>query len=205
MADRLTAIRARFGPALEAAGRRSFWIVLPLAAMGLIVVAGVLGSTAMLRAEAWRIRANEIRATGETVAAWREDLVPASPAESAAWERSARAVRGYGIDAADRIALMQLVAQRAEDLGIGPVAVAFVAADTLAIDVFREVDGRFFDPAPYALRVGFTAPYAGIASFIGALPPQVDVHRLTVARDDEGGRGGVRADLVLVVFLDGGG
>ena len=202
MADRLTAIRARLELVWDAARRRSFWIVLPLVTVGIIGVAAVVGSTALLRADAWRIRANEVRATGETVEAWRTELVPPTPAESAAWERSQRLVRGRGIEGGDRIALMQLVAQRAEDLGIGAVSVAFAATDTLDINVFREVDGQVFDPAPYALQVRLRSGYGDLASFIGSLPPQVDVHRVTVTRE---GGGFVGAELVLVVFLAGAG
>lgn len=197
--DRLAAVRARLEAVRDAAGRRSFWIVVPLAALGVVGVAAVVGSTALLRADAWRIRANEIRATSATVEAWRQDLVTPPPAESAAWERSRRAVRELGIDGGDRIALLQLVAQRAEDLGLETVSIGFLAADTLGIDVFREVDGQIFDPAPYALHVRLRAGYEGIGSFIGALPPQVDVHRLRVTRE----AAGALAELVLVAFLAG--
>lgn len=195
--DRLTAVRARLEAVWEAARQRSFWVVVPLAALGVVGVAGVVGSTALLRADAWRIRANEIRATGETVKAWREDLVAPPPAESAAWEQSRRAVRQLGIDDGDRIALMQLVAQRAEDLGLETAAIGFLPSDTLGIEVFREVDGQIFDPAPYALHVRLRAGYEGIGRFIGALPPQVGVHRLRATREE----GSVLTDLVLVIFL----
>jgi hypothetical protein len=197
MANRLAEIRERLEPVWEAARTRSFWIVLPVATLGVIGVAAVVGSTAMLRADAWRVRTNEIRATGETVEAWRQDLVEPPPAESAAWERSRAAVRRLGIEDADRIALMQEVAQRAEDLGLGTVSVSFIAADTLDIEVFREVDGVLFDPAPYALHVKVRAGYDGAASFVGSLPPQVEVHRLRMTRD----AGGVLTDLVLAVFV----
>lgn len=200
MADRLKAIGARLERVWNAARQRSFWMVLPLVTVGIIGVAGVVGSTALLRADAWRIRTNEIRATGETVEAWRHDLVRPAAAESAAWERSRRMVRGRGIEGGDRIALMQLVAQRADDLGIGSVSVAFAATDTLDVEVFREVDGQVFEPAPYALNVRLRAGYGGVASFIGALPPQVDVHRMTMTESDDGG---VSTELVLVVFLAG--
>ncbi len=202
MAEPLNAVKERLEAAWEAARTRSFWIVLPVATLGVIGVAGVVGTTAMLRADAWRVRTNEIGATGQTVEAWREDLVEPPPAESAAWERSRRAVRGLGIEGADRIALMQEVAQRAEDLGLGTVSIAYVAADTLGIEVFREVDGVLFDPAPYALHVRVRAGYDGAASFIGSLPPQVEVHRLRMTREEDGG--GILTDLVLVVFLGGG-
>lgn len=200
MADRLATVTHRLEAVWEAARARSFWILLPVTTLGVIGVAAVVGSTAMLRADAWRIRANEARATEQTVVAWREDLVPPPAAESAAWERSRRAIRGLGIEGGDRIALMQLVAQRAEDLGLGTVSLAFAASDTLGIDAYREVENAVFEPAPYALHVRLRAGYAGIGSFIGSLPPQVDVHRLEVTRDTAG----ILTDLILVVFLEEG-
>ncbi len=200
MADRLATVTDRLEAVWEAARARSFWIILPLATLAVIGVAGVVGSTAVLRADAWRIRANEVRATEQTVEAWRQDLVTPPPAESAAWESSRRAIRGMGIEGGDRIALMQLVAQRAEDLGLATVSVAFAASDTLGIDAYREVEGAVFEPAPYAVHVRLRADYAGIGSFIGSLPPQVDVQRLLVTRDTAG----ILTDLILVVFLEEG-
>lgn len=200
MADRLRALRARLGAAGEAARQRSFWIALTLATLGVMAVAAAVGSAALLRADAWESRANALRATDGAVAVWRRELVRSSPAESAAWRRSERAVRGRAIAPGDRLALMQLVAQRAEELGIGEVSVAFGAVDTLEIDAVREVDGRVFEPAPYVLQLRFRAAYGQVASFIGALPPAVDVHRLRTEGD---GDDALETELVLVVFLAG--
>jgi hypothetical protein len=200
MADRLSTVTDRLEAAWESARARSFWLILVLATLGVIGVAVVAGSTAMLRADAWRTLANEVRATEQTVMAWREELVPPVPAESAAWENSRRAVRGLGIEGGDRIALMQLVAQRAEDLGLAPVSVAFAASDTLGIDAVREVGDVVLESAPYALHVRLRADYAGVGSFIGSLPPQVEVHRLEATRDTAG----ILTDLILVVFLEEG-
>jgi hypothetical protein len=131
------------------------------------------------------------------LATWRRELVPPTPAESAAWRSSERAVRERGIDASDRLALLQLVAQRAEDLGIAGVDVNFISADTLDIPIGREVEDEVFDVAPYALSVRFVGDYDDVARFVGSLPPQVEVHQLGLAAGEEG----VGARLLLAVFL----
>ena len=197
MAERLAALRARLEAVGEAARARSFWIVLPLTTLAVVGVAGVTGSAALTRAESWRARAAELRATSATVETWREELVEPPPAESAAWGRSRRAARGLGIEPGDRIALMQVVAQRAEELGLADVSVGFVDADTLELETFREVGDAVFDAAPYALQLRVRAGYEAVGSLIGSLPPPVAVHRLRLSRDDQG----VTAALTLVVFL----
>lgn len=199
MADRLDALRARIGAAREAVGTRSLWIVLPVAVVVVVGAAWLTGSAAVDRGDEWRTRTGELQATEATIESWRNELVRSTPPEREAWERSRRAARRLGIDGPDRIALMEQVAQRAESLGLVTEAVGFASTDTLALEAFREVDGRVFDPAPYAIQLRLRAGYGGVASLLGALPPQVALHRLRMSRDADG----VLAELVLVVFVDG--
>lgn len=198
MADRRDAVRTRVDAFREAVGTRSFWIVLPAAALVVFTVAWLTGSAAVDRAGEWRARTTELTATGETVESWRAGLVRPTPAESAAWERSRRAARRLGIEGRDRIALLEQVAQRAEELGLATVSAGFASADTLDIEVFREVDGRIYDPAPYALQLRVRAGVEGTGRLLGALPPQVVLHRLRTTRDEDG----VLTELLLVVFVE---
>ena len=204
MADRLSALRTRLKTATEAAtvhGRRhAFWIALVAATAGVVAIAGVVGSSALIRADQWRVRAGELRATREAAAMWREHLVPATEAEEEAWRSSEAAVLERGIDPADRLALLQEVAQRAEDLGIGDVSVSFESSDTLEATAIREVGEAVFEVAPWAMSVRFVADYATVASFIGSLPPQVDVHQLRLT----GLEMGVEMELVLLLFASDG-
>lgn len=194
MRERARAILTQAAPWLQ---RHAFWLALPLAALAVIVTALVVGSMAAERAEAWGERHREARATAAIMEGWSRQLVPPTPAESASWRASARSARERGIEAADRVALMQRVAERAEGLGVGDVQVGFVRADTLQVHGVREVSGDIFELAPYALSLRFMADYATIARVMGALPPQVDVHRARLV----GAGTGVDAELILLVYL----
>ncbi len=204
MADGLTSLKARLdaatGAATAASRRHAFWVALVVATVGVVTVAGVVGSAALLRADQWRVRTGELLATREAAAMWRAELVPATPAEQEMWGASEAAVRERGIDPSDRLALLQEVAQRAEDLGIGDVRVSFENADTLETTAVREVGEAVFEVAPWALAVRFIADYGAAAALVGSLPPQVDVHRLRMLGLEDG----VETELVLLVFADEG-
>lgn len=203
MADRLSALKARLSAAVPqgtaAVRRHGFWVALPVAVLGVVMVAFAVESTALLRAEVWRARSGELGATAEAASVWRDELVPVSEEEESAWRASQAAVRERGIDPEDRLGLLQQVAQRAEDLGVGQVSVAFERADTLAVTAIREVGEAVFEVAPWALRVRFIADYSTTSAFIGSLPPQVDVHRLQMNALETG----LETDLILIVFAGG--
>jgi hypothetical protein len=178
--------------------RHAFWIALPLAILAVVLAAAVVRASAAERAAEWRERHREVSSTAEIVESWRQDMVPLVPAETIAWRASARAARERGIEAGDRIALMQVVAQRAEERGVADVRVGFVRSDTLRVREIREVSGDVFELAPYALSLRFLADYEATAAVVAALPPQVDVHRLELRSIDGDA---VEADLLLVVYL----
>lgn len=194
MKERIRETLTRVGPLLR---QHAFWIALPLATLAVVVAGVLVGAAAADRAEEWRDRHEATRATESVVERWAQGLVPMAAEETIAWRGSARAARERGIEAADRVALMQLVAQRTEELGVGDVRVGFIRSDTIDVPATREVSGDIFEMAPYAMTLRFLADYGAIARVVGALPPQVDVHRLWMERTDEG----VEADIVLVVYL----
>lgn len=196
MKDRLAVAVRTAGVAVR---RHVFWIALIAAVAAVVAVAGVVGSGALLRADEWRVRSGELLATRAAAAMWREELVPATAEERARWQESEAAVRERGIDPADRLALLQEVAQRAENLGIPDVAVSFEGSDTLGTTAIREVGEAVFEVAPWAMAVRFVADYRTVASFIGALPPQVDVHRLRMSAAEAG----VETELLLILFARG--
>lgn len=200
MADQLSSLKIRLATAVRATKaairRHAFWFAVPAATLGVVAVAGVVGSSALLRADEWQTRSGELRATREAARVWRQELIASSPEEEEAWRASAAAVRERGIDPGDRLALLQQVAQRAEDLGIGDVEVSFERSSALETSAIREVGEAVFEVAPWALSARFTADYRTVGSFIGSLPPQVDVHRLRMAALETA----VETELVLIVF-----
>jgi hypothetical protein len=195
-------MKKRFQEALAEVGprarRHGFWIALPLAVLAVVVVAATIRASAAERAAEWQERYRAVRSTEVVVEDWRHELVPLAAEETIAWRVSARAARERGIEAGDRIALMQVVAQRAEELGVADVRVGFVRSDTLRVREIREVSGDVFEMAPYAVSLRFLADYPATARVVGALPPQVDVHRLRLTHLDGGE---LEADLLLVVYL----
>lgn len=192
-------MRDRLEPLIQWVRDHRFWITLPAAVLIPVLAAVWVGRESLERAEAWRTRGAALEATRTVATQWRATLVSPPPAESAAWLESSRAVRQRGIAEPDRIAIMQRVAERAEGLGLSGVSVAFMETASLVTGPPRELGGEVFELAPYGLEVRFGGDYAGVASFIGSLPPQVEVLGLRLATMDEG----VDALVTLLVYLGG--
>lgn len=188
------------GGMLGASWRRyGFWGELALAALLVAVAAGLVARTAARRQAELAEREASLATLVGAAATWRSGYVAPTPAESAAWRLSERQVRGRGVNAVDRVALAQLVAQRTEELGIPDVQVGFSSAEDLDAPSLA-VDAWTFEMAPYVLDVAFVADYGAVIAFMGSLPPQVAVQRLQLDRDAFG----VRTEARLIVYQPAG-
>ncbi len=186
---------------LAAVGERRIWLETGVAVLVVVVAAAVVvGRTAARRADLAE-RAETLSALADVADRWRADFVEPTSAESAAWLRSRRRVEERGVRATDRVALAQVVAQRAEELGIPDVAVGFTGTDELTPPPARTVDQWTFGMAPYAVTVAFTADYPAVVGFVGSLPPQVQVRRLEL----NGGETGLELRALLTVSRATGG
>lgn len=190
-------MRERLSALVDALGARAFWIVLGGTAAVLIGLAGWTGWTALERAEAWREQAATTARAEALVRLWTRELEPATAAESAAWQASAAAAAERGIEARDRVALLQAVAEEAEALGIDDLVLNFVPADTLDALADRELEGSVFEPAPFALTLSGIAETGTLLRLVHRLPPQVELVRLDAVAVPEG----VEARLTMLVYL----
>lgn len=176
--------------------RRRFWVEIVAATLVVVVSALWVAGAAARRTEELRQRERQLARTLDLADRWVREFRPVTPAESAAWHRSQRQVAQRGIRSVDRVGLAQLVTQRAEELGIPDVGVAFVSADSLEAAPSRSVGDWTFQMAPYALAVEFTTGYDGVLSYVGSLPPQVEVRQLRLTRAPEG----THARFLLIVY-----
>jgi hypothetical protein len=176
--------------------KRRFWAEIVAATLVVVVPAVLVASRSAHRTVELRQRERQLARTTNLADLWTRGFRSATPAESAAWHRSERQVAQRGIRSVDRVGLAQLVTQRAEELGIPDVGVTFVSADSLETAPARTVGEWTFRMAPYALVVEFTTGYDRVLSYVGSLPPQVEVRELRLRRTD----GGVHARFLLVVF-----
>ncbi len=194
-------MNVQFGSWLAGARARRFWFEVAAAVLLIVVAAWAVKVFASRRIDARSQREAALTELTEVTERWRAGYVPPTPAESAAWRLSERRVRERGVQSTDRVALAQLVAQRAEELGIPDVTVGFTDTEDLTPPPERVVDVWSFGMAPYAVTVEFTADYAAAVSFVGSLPPQVQVRRLVLESVPEG----VRASTLLIVTRASGG
>jgi len=186
---------------IAALGERRIWLEIVAAVLVVVAAAAVVVGRAGARRADLAERAETLTALAEVEDRWRAGFVEPTPAESTAWLRSRRRVEDHRVRATDRVALAQVVAQRAEEMGIPDVAVGFTGTDELTPPAARTVNQWTFAMAPYAVTVTFTADYPAVVGFVGSLPPQVQVRRLEL----NGGETGLELRALLTVSRATGG
>lgn len=180
-------------PLVALAGKQLFWLTTGLAALIVILAALSTGRSALARAHRLEARADTLARVLRQADHWLLDYQAPAAAESAAWRRSERDVRDLGVRASDRIAVAHVVTQRAEELGIAQVRVRLEPPDTLTPPAPRVVDEWSFEMGS-VLAVEMGADFPAVVSFIGALPPQVEVRQVRLARTGEA----VRTRFILI-------
>lgn len=161
----------------------------------LAVAALLVGRTARERAEQYEQRAAALQRSLDTYDLWRRGYAPAAPAESAAWLESEQAMRDLGVTLGTRVALAELVARRAEEIGIPDVRVTAETSDTM---VFAPLSGGGWqlELGALVLAVEAHADLAALEEFLAALPPQVDARHVRAFGTD----GGFRSHLLLITY-----
>lgn len=121
----------------------------------------------------------------EAAGRWAREFEPATPAEAASWSASHDAVRQLGTGPTYRVAVAELIARRAEELGLGEAQVRMEQADTISFGRL-ESGALTLDIGASALAVSFAGGTDAAAALMRRLPPQVDVRRVEITADVSG-------------------
>ena len=147
------------------------------------VCACTVGVIAFRRAERLDEHAVALRNSLGRVDSWRTEFRPATATESVAWLEADQAVRDLGLTLSTRVALAEVLARRAEQIGIAQPQIRLESSDSITFAPL--VAGQWsFELSPTAMRMDLTADPLGVAEFLSVLPPQVDVRNVWFTEDD---------------------
>lgn len=155
-----------------------------LSVMGLIAAYAV-GTSAQSAAATYDLEADRLLAVRVGLDRWTSQLQPAAPAESVAWIESERAVRTIDAEGADPTTIARIVAARAEEAGITDLAMRLLRPDELAPPPPLEVGTWSISTGGSGIGVEFIGDWAAVIGFLGSLPPQVEVGRVSVTPGPE--------------------
>lgn len=190
----LTAGLARLRPPLAWVRAHRKWIEgATLTLLGLLA-AFSLGYAALSRASALSLQISELRQVEAGFDRWTSGLRPATPAESLAWRESEQTLRSLGAGSMEPLPLAQVVAQRAEEVGIPELRIRLISADSAAPVPPVELGGWRVQSGAEGLAVEFDGNMGDVVGFLGALPPQAAVSSLRIGRD----KGVLRAQIILL-------
>ena len=169
------------------------WTLVPV--LIVILSATTVGAIAFARANRLEKQAVALRTSLDRVQSWRTEFRPASPAEAETWLEAEEAVRDLGLTLSTRVALAEVLARRAEQIGISQPQIRLESSDSIGFAAL--VAGQWsFELSPTAVRMELNSDPHGVAEFMGVLPPQVDVRNFWLLEDDSG----PRATLLLIAY-----
>jgi hypothetical protein len=171
----------RLRPFVDAARARRFWIKCGLVCLLAMGATGTLGRSALARTAALRgeaARLDEVRAGLER---WRREGVIASDAEIVHWRASAVSLASMDSAAAEPLLVARRVAGRAERVRVADLSIRMASGDTLGAGPPLQMGSWTVSAGETGLLVEFTSGVAEIVSFLGALPPQVEVAGIDVS------------------------
>jgi hypothetical protein len=150
-----------------------------LSVVGLIA-AYTVGTSAQSAAARYDQQAQRLVAIGAGLDRWASQLQPAEPAESLTWIESEQAVRTIDAEGADPTTIARIVAARAEEAGITDLAMRLLRPDELAPPPPLEVGSWSIETGSSGVAVEFVGDWAAVIGFLGSLPAQVEVGRVSV-------------------------
>lgn len=191
----IAAIRARLDRAATAFRSHRPWLQLGVPAV-LALAGGVLvGQAALARAEALGQEAESTLEVWQRVRRWSDHFQPAAAPESASWRESERTIAGFAPERLDALGTASLVASRAEEMGIRDVRIRLEPTDTLQLPDAAAAGPWTVEPGAAAISVELGADLDGLVAFLGVLPPQVTVSRISL--DSRSGERRARALLLV--------
>jgi hypothetical protein len=145
---------------------------------------------------------NKLEALIRSAGLWVTQFQPASNEESAVWQTTASELAALGVKPSERLTIAQIVARRAEDAGYVGAHIKFVAPGAGTSLPARQVAGVSFNPAPYALQITGSGNLTTLSTFVGSLPPAVELQAISLTGTADGG---ANTSITLSVFEPAGG
>lgn len=179
---------ARLRPVLLRLREQRFWLELGALSLLALLAAVAIGRSALARADALEAEAARGARIHAGVRRWTSEIQWPTPAESLAWRASEEALEPFRGGAAEPLAVAHLLAGRAEEVGVTNLRVRLVPTDSIALSPAAHAAGWAVEPAGAGIVVEFSGDWSAIVSFLGALPPQVEVIELRSTEEGDGMR-----------------
>jgi hypothetical protein len=171
-----------------------FWLQIGSLAVLALIASYIIGSSALERAGRYQLDSDRLTATHNGIGRWIDQVQPVFPAESLAWRESDAMLGALAAERMDPASIAQIVAVRAEQIGITDLGIQLLNPDDIPARAPVPAGGWTMSLGGSAVAVQFVGGWPAIISFLGSLPPQVEVGRVEVSAT-----GGIllRADVLL--------
>jgi hypothetical protein len=189
------AAQGRLRAAITSAREHRFWVE-----VGAITIFGVFaafsyGYAALSRASVLQAQAANLGRVDEAFSRWQTQLERPSSAETRLWRESDESVRNLRSGAVRPLQIAQVIARRADQVGIDDVRIQLLSSDSIPDVESIERGTLSVEPLEEGLHVQFEGSMADVVSFLGVLPP----HATVASIQSSGSDGRLNVDMVLVM------
>lgn len=192
MNERLTRFLRAAGDAIVAQRALLIGVAVVIAAVASAVV---LGTLARSRAAASGAEAGRLERTVAVMDRWVDEFQEPTEDEALSWRQTERRFTDVGVTENDRIGLARSVAERVELVGLPDATLTFVETDALSVPAAVGT-GWSASAGPFGLRLVVQTDLNGLVDLLGALPPQIIVQSVELARAG----GTLQATLLLATY-----
>lgn len=166
-------------------GEQRFWVQLGGMTLLALSTLGIVGRSAYARAAAFDGESARLAAIENGLDRWTGNVVWPAPEETATWRESETFFRVLGNSSVAPLTLANQIARRGEEISRAEVRIRLTSPDTAYIPPPERIGEWMLTSGRAALVVEISGTWSAIISFLGALPPQVEVAGLQLSAPDE--------------------
>lgn len=185
-------MNVELGPIREAAAAKArallaelaklrFWLQLAGVTAVALLVFGMIGRAAHSRAEVLEMEASRIAEIHSRIERWDAAVTSPGDEERRHWAQSEEAFLRLGAASAEPLAVANQLARRGDDVGPRDVRIRLVSSDSAFIPPPTNVGEWAINRGNAVLVVETSGSWSSAISFLGALPPTVELSGLEVS------------------------
>ena len=190
----LTVAREKIRTLLARVRVHGFWVRLSVLTFLALVTLGIVGQSAYSRAASFDEETARLQQIQTGLDRWAGNITWPTPEETDSWRESEAFFQRLGNAEIQPLALANQLTRRGEEIGPGDIQIRLASPDTAFVPPPRNVGEYVVTSGQTALAVEMSGDLGSMISYLGALPPQLELTDMALSTTE----GAARMNLLLL-------